>query len=137
MFGGFASVDYNKMIKFRGEYMMKTVVEGWDEDPTVEGLDDLNSSGFYATAGYCATDWLEVLARYDAYDPNTDCDDDGNSAITFGANFMIHKYNAMISLNLIKNDEEWDLQDPAYPNDPDKRIDFDNDEAIVQFQIAF
>ena len=137
MFGGFASVDYNKMIKFRGEYLMKTVVEGWDEDPSTPELDDLKSSGFYVTAGYCATDWLEVLGRYDTYDPNTDCDDDGNSAITLGANFMIHKYNAMISLNLIKNDEEWDIQDPAYPNDPTKRIDFDNDEAIVQFQIAF
>ncbi|KPL07714.1 hypothetical protein AMJ86_03225 [bacterium SM23_57] len=136
-FGGFASLDYNKMVKFRGEYLMKTVVEGWDKDPTNSALDDLGSSGFYAMAGYCATDWLEVLARYDKYDPNTDCDDDGVSAITFGTNFMIHKYNAMISLNLIKNDEEWDLQDPAYPNDPDKRIDFDNDEAIVQFQIAF
>ena len=130
-FSGFVSLDYNKMVKFRGEYLMKTVEEGWDDDPTVEGLDDLKSSGFYVTGGYTANEWLEILARYDMFDPNTDGEDDGESWITVGVNFMIHKYNAMIGLNVVMKSEEYQIFDNM-----NEEVDFDNDEAIVQFQIA-
>jgi len=136
MFGGFASLDMNKF-KFRGEYLMRTLTEGYLAPGDVE-LSDWKSSGFYAMVGYTALDWLEVLGRYDNYDPNTandaldGTDEDGNSAITLGANFMIHKYNAVIALNLVMNSEQYKILD----NTGDE-VDLKNDEAIVQFQIAF
>jgi hypothetical protein len=142
----FASLDYQKA-KFRGEYMMRTLVEGWDKDPSTPELDDLKSAGFYVTGGYTVLDWLEVLARYDSYDPNTDLEDnpatpnfdeseDGLSRITLGLNFMIHKYNAVIALNLVKNMEQYEVSDPSTA-DPTDTMEFPNDEAIVQFQISF
>ena len=130
-FGGFLSLDYNKMFFFRGEYDMKTWEEG-TIDPTTGELIDLTAAGFYATAGYCATEWLDIIARYDSYDPDTDCDDDAQSAITFGGNLKIKKHNAQIGLNLVKNTEEWKVFD-----NQGEEIDLDNDEIIMQFQIAF
>jgi len=140
MFGPFASLDMNKL-KLRGEYLMRTFTEGYLAPGDVD-LSDRKSSGFYFMAGYTALDWLEVLGRYDAYDPNTanDADDftdeDGNSAITIGANFMIHKYNAVIALNLVMNSEQSKIPDVS-TTDPLDETDLKNDEAVVQFQIAF
>lgn len=134
-FGGFLSLK-NDQFRFAGEFLTKTVEEGtFDVNGEVA---DLTSMGFYANATYIATDWLEVLARYDMFDPNTEneagnlTDEDGESWITLGANLMIHKYNAMISLNLIKKSEEWQVIDNA-----GEEVDLDNDEAILQFQIMF
>jgi hypothetical protein len=146
MFGGFLSLDYNKMLKFRGEYMMRTTKYGW-YNPDIEKLDDLKSAGFYVTGGYMPIDWLEVLARYDYFDPNTlnkedvqfmdhPTNKDAESWFTLGVNYMFHKYNAVIALNLIKKTEQWKIADPL-PGDPEHEIDLDNDEAILQFQIAF
>jgi hypothetical protein len=141
MFGGFLSLDYNKMLKFRGEYMMRTVKDGW-VNPETDKLDDLKSAGFYVTGGYMPIDWLEILARYDWFDPNTanisdnsnlySSDDDAETWITLGINYMFHKYNAVIGLNLIKKTEQYKIL-----NAMDEEIDLDNDEAILQFQIAF
>ncbi len=134
-FGGFLNLT-NDQFRFAGEFLTSTIEE---ETEDVNGeVADLTSMGFYANAVYCATDWLELLARYDQFDPNTEneagnlTDEDGESWITLGANFMIQKYNAMISLNLIKKTEEWQVMDNA-----GEEIDLDNDEAIVQFQIMF
>jgi hypothetical protein len=110
-------------------------LEGYTTSLNVD-IPDLKSSGFYAVLGYTALDWLEVLGRFDSYDPNTDMDDDGNSAFTLGANFMIHKYNAVIALNLIKNMEQSKIPDTSTA-DPNDETDLKNDEIIVQFQIAF
>ena len=85
---------------------------------------------------------MEVLGRYDTYDPNTandaldGTDEDGTSAITLGANFMIHKYNAVIALNLLMNSEQYKILDTS-TSEPLDETDLKNDEAVVQFQIAF
>jgi len=141
MFGGFASLDYNKMIKFRGEYMTRSTTVFID--PLLEDTEDIKDAGFYIMGGYTPIEWLEILARFDSYDPNTaneadtGTDEDAESWITLGVNYMFLNYNAVIGLNLVKKSEQWDIQDPEHPTDPDMRIDFDNDEAILQFQIAF
>jgi hypothetical protein len=131
MFGGFVSLDYNKMLKFRGEYLTRTLQEA-TLDPETEEAIDLKDAGFYIMGGYTPIEWLEVLARFDSYDPNTDVDKDGESWITLGLNYMFLKYNAVIGLNLIKKTEQYKIM-----NTMGEEVDLDNDEAILQFQIAF
>jgi len=140
-FGGFLSVDYNQMLKFRGEYLMRTKVNGigtFNDLTEVWEWTDLKDAGFYAMGGYTPIEWLEILARYDWFDPNTansaddGTDKDAESWITFGVNYMFLNYNAVIGLNLVKKTEQWKILD-----NQDAEVNFDNNEAILQFQIAF
>ena len=85
--------------------------------------DQTDSAGYYAQAGYKVKPDVQVLARYDAYDPNTDVDDDGETWITVGANCFIDGYNAMASLNYIIKSEEGD--------------EVDNNVVVAQLQVLF
>lgn len=98
-----------------GEYLMASTdsVTGSDRD----------SAGFFAHIGYSFTEKWELHARYDAWDPDTDVDDNGESWITAGINYKLHKYNTMFYLNYIARDEESN--------------DIDNDEIVLMFQYAF
>jgi hypothetical protein len=105
-FGGFAKADYTKddlTLRFRGEFVM-----GQDEHwvyVTKDGLETetCNSQAFFGHVGVQPVPQVEFLARYDSYDPDTDTDDDGNSAITGGVNYYIDGVNAMFYLNYIHN----------------------------------
>jgi len=84
---------------------------------------ETDSAGFYAQAGYKVTPEVQLLARYDAFDPNTDADDDGVTWITGGLNYFIDGYNAMVGVNYIMKSEEGD--------------DVDNNLLIAQLQVLF
>jgi len=85
--------------------------------------DEVESAGYYAQAGYKLTPKIQVLARYDAFDPNTDADDDAETWITGGVNYFILGYNAMASLNYIVKSEEG--------------AEVDNNVVVAQLQVLF
>ena len=89
--------------------------------------DDVKSQGFYAHAGYKVSPQIEVLGRFDSFDPNTDVEDNAWTWITLGANYCLDSYNAMIYLNYIMRLEE---------NDWGTGETIKNDEIRLQFQVA-
>ena len=123
-FGGFAKADYTKdetTFRFRGEFIM-----GQDEyltGPSVEEKDTKDSHAFFAQGSVQPVKQVEFLARYEAWDPDTDVDDDGFSAITGGINYYLEGKNAMLYLNYIHKMEEG--------------TEIDNDEMQAQVQITF
>lgn len=76
---------------------------------TMGKADKLKSNGYYAQALYKLNNQIEVGARYDGFDPNTDADKNEENWITVGVNHYIHDYNAMCSLNYIVKDEDADI----------------------------
>lgn len=104
-FGGFGMADYTKdemTVRARGEFLMATTEEltGIDFDEDVCSRDEM---AFFGQASVQPNKQVEVLARYEAYDPDTDTDDDGISAVTGGVNYYMDGINAMIYLNYIHN----------------------------------
>jgi hypothetical protein len=103
-------------VEARGEYIMGS-------DEPAPGADDIKSAGFYVHASYCVMPMVQALFRYDQVDPDTDCDDDEQSWITFGANmFMNEKRSSQLQLNYVAKSEEPDV---------------DNDELIIQWSVMF
>jgi hypothetical protein len=123
-FGGFAKADYTKdemAFRFRGEFIM-----GQDDyliGPSVDETDTRDSRAFFGQASVQPVKQVEILARFEDYDPNTDVDDDGMSAITGGVNYYIEGINAMIYVNFIHKMEQG--------------TEIDNDEIQSQAQITF
>lgn len=123
-YGGFAMADYTKdqlTLRFRGELVM-----GEDEylkGKTVDDKDTRKSQAYFAHVGVQPVKQVEFLVRYEALDPNTDVDKDGNSAITGGVNYYLDGINAMFYLNYIHKMEE--------------AKEIDNDVVQAQVQITF
>jgi hypothetical protein len=123
-FGGFAIVDYNKeqlAVRFRGEFLMAE--DEYLTGPSVDEKDTRKSQAYFAHVGVQPVNQVEFLARYEAYDPNTDVDKDGNSAITGGVNYYLDGINVMFYLNYIHKMEQ--------------AKEIDNDLVQAQAQIAF
>jgi hypothetical protein len=105
-YGGFAKADYTKeevTVRFRGEFVFAE-----DEDTPPVFKDDpeketCNSQAFFVHASVQPVPQAEFLLRYDSFDPDTDMDDDGISAVTGGVNYYIDGINAMFYLNFIHN----------------------------------
>ena len=110
-FGGFAKADYTKddmTVRFRGEFVM-----GQDEyavcyTKDVYEKETWDSQAFFAHVGVQPVPQVEFLARFDSYDPCTDEDDDGISAVTGGVNYYIDGINAMFYLNYIHHMAQWE-----------------------------
>ncbi len=123
-FGGFATADYSKdqlTLRFRGEFIM-----GKDEfltAPDVNKTDTRNSQAYFVHMGIQPLKQVEFLMRYEAYDPNTNVEKDGISALTGGVNYYLDGINTMFYLNYIHKMEEL------------KEID--NDVVQAQVQISF
>jgi hypothetical protein len=123
-FGGFAKADYTKYevtVRFRGEFIM-----GQDDyliGPSVSQTDTRNSQAYFAQASVQPVKQVEILARFEGYDPDTDKDDDGISAITGGVNYYVDGINSMFYLNFIHKMEQGN--------------EIDNDEVQAQAQITF
>jgi len=123
-FGGFAKADYTKdemIFRFRGEFL--AAEDEYLTGPSVDDTDTRNSQAYFAQASVQPIERVEFLARYEAYDPNTDVDDNGISAITGGVNYYVEGINAMFYLNYIHKMEEAD--------------EIDNDVVQAQVQITF
>jgi len=123
-FGGFAKVDYTKdemAFRFRGEFLMASteMLSG----PTMDDVTSVDAQAYFAHVGFQPVKQVEFLVRYEAYDKDTDTDDDGISAITGGVNYYIDGINAMFYLNYIHKMEEG--------------TEIDNDEVQAQVQITF
>lgn len=56
---------------------------------------------YYVTATYSVLDDVQLAARYDWYDPDTDKDDDEGTEMTAGINYSIAKHNAKVQLNYV------------------------------------
>jgi phosphate-selective porin len=61
---------------------------------------------YYVTTTYSVLDDVQLAARYDWYDPNTDNDGDAATETTAGINYFITKHNAKVQLNYVFRGEE-------------------------------
>ncbi len=59
------------------------------------------ASGLYATAAYRLTKKLEVLARYDLYDPNEEIKHNDTTEYTFGINYYLKGQALKLQLNYV------------------------------------
>ncbi len=118
MFHGFGfNAEYTgEKLYLAGEYLIAST-------DTAGSGKEKDSAGFFAHLGYSFTEKWEIHTRYDAWDPNTDADDDAESWVTAGINYKMQKFNTMFYLNYIMRDEEGS--------------EIDNDEIVVMFQYAF
>jgi len=123
-FGGGAIVNYplseEMSVVFKGEY-----VKGIDEQGGA--IADVNSAGYYAHLGFKVKPQIELLLRYDNFDPDTDTDDDAETWITLGTNYFLDGEHVKFSLNYIIKKEEV----------PDGVDEPDNDQIVFQGQIYF
>jgi hypothetical protein len=119
IFGLFGTLKREKLTA-KGEFVMGSEEMG-------SGMDDVKSRGFYGHAGFRASPNVEVLGRFDFLDPDTDGEDDAWTWITFGLNYYIASYHAMIYLNYIMKLEQ---------NDWGMSEAIKNNEIRIQFQVA-
>ena len=73
--------------------------------------DGKDKETYYITATYSVLDDVQLAARYDWYDPNTDTDDDAGTETTAGINYFIAKHNAKVQLNYVVRGEEGESVD--------------------------
>lgn len=103
-------------VSIKGEYVVGS-------DEMVDTLPDHNSAGFYGQIIFRANPQIEILGRYDSFDPNSDVDDDEVTWLTGGLNYLIESNHAKISINYIKKQEATG--------------EYQNDQFVTQFQIFF
>jgi len=123
MFGGFIKLDYDGPvpIRFRGEYIASTAEHLTDGN--IGSIDETKRMAYLGHLGIRVHPTVEILARYDAYDPDTDIDNNIESWLTGGLNYYIEGGNAMVYLNYIHKMEEG--------------TDIENDLVLGQIQITF
>ena len=81
---------------------------------------------FFGHLGYEVAPKVELLARYDFFDPDTDMDDNGETWLTIGVNYYLDGINSMFYLNYINKGEEGEEGDEV-----------DNDMIVAQMQLVF
>ncbi len=74
------------------------------------GLTNNRGEGFYATLGYFLTPKVELLARYDEFDPNIQNSGDKNREYTAGVNYYIMGQGLKLMFNYVyaQNDTKMD-----------------------------
>ncbi len=82
-----------------------------------------NKETFYVTATCKVLESVQLAARYDWYDPDTDTADDTGTETTVGINYCIAKHNAKVQANYVFRGEEG--------------VSVDNDVARVNLQVSF
>ncbi|MDP8225976.1 MAG: hypothetical protein P9L99_21625 [Candidatus Lernaella stagnicola] len=132
----------------------------WDENDPALNFEDagdrdygdapdltaLTTMSYYFMAGYNFGPMfevpLEIVARYDYIDPDTENDEDyavgykdAYTDIVAGLNYYIKGYHAMLSLNYTYHGEEW--EDVNNKAGDDKQDGISNDEVKLQAQVAF
>jgi len=67
-----------------GQYLMQ------DKDkPNVDGYEKVSTTVLSVMPVFKVNDKLDVVARYDIYDPDTDTDDDGMNTLIAGVNYNV------------------------------------------------
>lgn len=108
-----------KNVKMVGEYMLAK-----DEVASGTLISEIKSAGYYANVGYKIMSKLELLVRYDFYDPNTDTVDNAQDWVSFGSNYFLEGNKVKISLNYVVKNE----QGP---------VEITNNEVVGQAQFSF
>ncbi|MDH4222034.1 MAG: OprO/OprP family phosphate-selective porin [candidate division Zixibacteria bacterium] len=125
-FGGFAKVDYKATddvtLKFRGEFLVAT--SDYLYDNHIDSVSTTDAQAFFFHFGVQPIPQVELLARYDFHDPDTDVDDDAESWFTAGVNYYLEGINSMFYLNYIHKMEQG-------------VVNVGNDLMVAQVQITF
>lgn len=141
-FGGFAKVDYEASedvtVRFRGEFLVASTEKLNSAD--VDDVCSVDGQAFFVHLGVQPSPEVEILARYDFHDPDTDMEyvknlssDDEEAWLTVGVNYYLDGINSMFYLNFIHKME------PGQKNVGGEIEDreFDNDQIVAQVQIVF
>ncbi|MBP1668463.1 MAG: hypothetical protein H6Q21_829 [Bacteroidetes bacterium] len=84
---------------------------------------EVSKNGYYAQlAAFVIPAKVQIVGRYDAYDRDTDKEDNRNTNITFGANYFINSFALLQASYTIRQEESNSIA---------------NDIASVQLQISF
>lgn len=82
-----------------------------------------DKAGYYAQAGYyLIPQALQVVGKYDVYDPNTDIDDNALTNYVFGVNYTFNPFARLQASYTIRNEEGTGI---------------DNNVAAIQLQVVF
>lgn len=92
-FAGIANLQFGP-VDFWGEYLMKNVTVN------SKSSDETKSAGFMLMPIIELTPYLELVLRYDQWDPNTDMDDDAYNLMVGGVNFKISEASKGVMLQL-------------------------------------
>ncbi|TFH43282.1 MAG: porin [Lysobacterales bacterium] len=68
--------------------------------------DGKDKETWYATGTFSVLDDVQLAARYDWFDPDTNKEDDEGTETTVGINHLIAKHNAKVQLNYVFRGEE-------------------------------
>jgi hypothetical protein len=125
-FGVAAAFDHD-LFSLQGEYLTRSLtLAGNDEREEIT----LKRGGYYLQGSYkwaLGAAWLQTIepcARWEAYDPDKDADDDASTAVTGGVNFHFDGgHHCKLLLNYESIGEQGDA--------------VDNDKASAQFQVRF
>lgn len=121
-FGGFVKVDHKNIpLKVRAEFI--TAKDEFLQSNDLTDIGETKSMAYFGHLGYEVAPKVELLARYDFFDPNTDVDDNAENWFTFGVNYYLDGINSMFYLNYIMKGEEGD--------------EVDNDMIVAQMQLVF
>lgn len=92
--GAYLGYEYKKfLINFEG-----SIADGYNGQV---GLSDKKASGFYTTLGYHLTPKIQMVARFDTFDPNRDIEHDERQEYTAGLNYYIKGQALKLMLNYI------------------------------------
>ncbi len=92
--GAYFGYEYKKfLINFEG-----SIADGYNGQ---RGLSDKKASGFYTTLGYHLTPKVQMVARFDTFDPNRDVENDDRQEYTAGVNYYIKGQALKLMLNYI------------------------------------
>ncbi len=136
-----------------GEFLMgqynwnKTIKSDAGDTDRADDTYELSAMSYYVFAGFNFGPLFEVpvelLVRYDVYDPDTLNDEkkhawseqDQLSDISVAINYYIKSYHAMLGLNYIHHAEAW--EDVKNLAGDDTQTGISNDEIKLQAQVAF
>lgn len=78
-------------------------------------ITDASTMGYYIFGGYSVSDAVELLGRYEIYDPNTDVDTNELSLITLGATLRDVGNNHRVTAAIVLSDNKaTDVQDTIF-----------------------
>lgn len=94
---------HNDVLSFYGAYKLKKyeIIGEYEYSDGRYGGKGRKSDGFYIHNTYFLTDKLQLLARYDQFDPNKKNSRDLITEYTLGANYYFFKNNLKLGINLV------------------------------------
>lgn len=108
-FAGMGQFNH-KGITLLGQFLGKSVENDNIDDSEAISSQVISVLGMYNLKDATGIN-MELVGRYDMYDPDTDADDDGKNLMLFGANYYLHK-NIQLQANYeITSHEDDNIED--------------------------